>query len=325
MRGRRARRLLHRRPLALRRAAIDDQWLPGAGQFEREAAGVGLARERRARRLACIHHQHGLARLDALVAGPGRVLERRGPRVVIGERCRHRVRLGRAHAIEQRQRAVAVSEQAQHRHHAIDGIEQHRRRLEAARRIGLSQGQQVVQQVDEHLRVAADVAAIGQDLAAEFVDEPARPALLRLAETFRAQAERGERDDDEQPVLGRRRGEIGTLQHRPMAADAFHELAVEGAVRARQNQRRLRQPREKTPRGDGRAPAERAVRPAPQADPVGDQRAAVNAGQRRIGGAQMPQPAEAVERRQPGVVRRDDLEGRAPMGVDCAAGEGEPA
>ena len=64
------------------------------------------------------------------------------------------------------------------------------RRLEAARRKGLAQRQEVEQQFDDDARVAAEMTAIGQDLALELVRqcglETPQPALLAV------EADRGE-------------------------------------------------------------------------------------------------------------------------------------
>ena len=70
-----------------------------------------------------------LAGVDALIAGMRRVRHRRAARVVIGEHGGEQVDLGRAHAVELREIAVAVAEEAQHRHHAVDGVVERRRRL----------------------------------------------------------------------------------------------------------------------------------------------------------------------------------------------------
>ena len=104
------------------------------------------------------------AALDPLVAGMRRVGERRAARVVIGQDGGEQVGRRRAHAVEQRESAVAVPEEAQHRHHAVDGVEQRRRRRDVARGERLPQRQQVDQQLDQRAGIAADVSAVGQDL-----------------------------------------------------------------------------------------------------------------------------------------------------------------
>ena len=55
-----------------------------------------------------------------------------------------------------------MAEEAQHRHHAVDRIDQRRRRHEVARGERLAQRQQVEQELDQRARIAADVAAVGQ-------------------------------------------------------------------------------------------------------------------------------------------------------------------
>ncbi|MBK9081505.1 MAG: hypothetical protein IPL88_05210 [Rhizobiales bacterium] len=66
-----------------------------------------------------------------------------------------------------------MAHHAQHRQHAVDGVEELRRRLRAARGVGLPQRQQIEQQVDQARRIAADMAAVGQDLSVEFIGQPA--------------------------------------------------------------------------------------------------------------------------------------------------------
>ena len=73
-----------------------------------------------------------------LVPGVGRVLYRLRPHVVISKQRGEQVGAGRAHAVEARQRPVAVPEQAQHRHHAVDAVDEIARRREASRRVGLA-------------------------------------------------------------------------------------------------------------------------------------------------------------------------------------------
>ena len=121
----------------------------------RSAAGAG------------IHQQQQVLGFDALIAGMLRVRDRRAARIVVGEQRREQIGRRRAHAVEEREIAVAVPEEAQHRHHAVDGVEQRRRRRDIARGEGLAQRQQVEQQLDQGAGIAADVAAVGEDLPLE--------------------------------------------------------------------------------------------------------------------------------------------------------------
>ena len=85
--------------------------------------------------------------------------------VVVGQRGGQRITLREADAVEPRRQAVAQQQRAQHRCHARDGRRQRRFRLDAARAEALPQRQQIEHQLDEGRRVAADVAAVGEDLA----------------------------------------------------------------------------------------------------------------------------------------------------------------
>ena len=64
---------------------------------------------------------------------------------------------------------------------------------------------------------------------------------------------------------------------------------------------------------------------AVERDPFVDQRAGIGAGDAGFGGAQVPQPAEAEQRRRPFLGRRRDLERRAGVADHHLAGEDEAA
>ena len=75
--------------------------------------------------------------------------------------------------LNMREIAVAVAEEAQHRHHAVDGVVERGGGAHVARREGLAQRQQIEQQFDQRAGIAADMAAVGQDLPLELVDRAA--------------------------------------------------------------------------------------------------------------------------------------------------------
>ena len=123
------------------------------------------------RRLAGVHQHQQVLRFDALVAGVRRVGERRAARVVVGEDGGDQIGLGRPHAVELREVAVGMTEEAQHRHHAVDRVVELRRRRDVARRERLAQRQQIEQHLDQGAGIAADVAAVGQDLPFDLRDQ----------------------------------------------------------------------------------------------------------------------------------------------------------
>ena len=105
---------------------------------------------------------------------------------------------------------------AQHRRHPADGREQRRVGRLAARGEALAQRQQVEQQLDEGPRIAADVAAVGEDLALQLRHQQ----LLRLRQLAivagDAQVGVDEADQGEQTRIAVGRiapggGEIGDL------------------------------------------------------------------------------------------------------------------
>ncbi len=123
------------------------------------------------RRRAGVHdHGHG-AGIEPLKAGMRHVRHRCAVGIVIGEQGRQQVGRRAAHAVEQRKAAVAVAEEAQHRHQAVDRVQQRRRRRDVAGGEGLPQRQQVDQKFDQRSRIARDVPAIGQDLPLQLVGE----------------------------------------------------------------------------------------------------------------------------------------------------------
>ena len=128
-----------------------------------------------------------------------RVGDRRAARVVIGEHGGEQVDRRRPHAVELREIAVAVAEEAQHRHHAVDGVVERLRRLQMAGGEQLPQRQQVDQQFDQRAGIAADMAAVGQDLAAQFLDQPARIDAQTAGLPLHAQRRVIERDHRLQP------------------------------------------------------------------------------------------------------------------------------
>ena len=145
-------------------------------------------------------HLHRVGQSELARGVPGHLTGRhRGDAgVVIGQDCRELIRRRRAHAVELRKGAVAVPEEAQHRHHTVDGVQERRRRRDAARLEGLPQRQEIDEQIDQHARIAADVSAVGQNLAIEFLRELTRARLQEPRLALDAQAGKGERDDDQQ-------------------------------------------------------------------------------------------------------------------------------
>ncbi len=155
-----------------RHAAIDHDAIVLGGKLERQKAGMGFLADRHRRQPAGVHQQHGAGGFEPLIAGMRRIGDRIAARVIIGEHGGQQIGRGRAHAVEQGEAAVAMAEEPQHRHHAIDGVEQAGGRGDVARGKHLSQRQQVGQQIDQRLGIAADMAAVGQDLAFEFLHQP---------------------------------------------------------------------------------------------------------------------------------------------------------
>ncbi len=203
-----------------------------------------------------------------------------------------------------------MTEEAQHRHHAVDRIQQRRRRRDVARGKGLPQRQQIAQQFDQRAGIARDVSAVGQDLPLQFVGQP-RVAVADVARLI-GEAQRGvaQRDQDLQPRHAVGDVEHGVAQIADLAGQPAQIAAIEFAVGVAEHQRRLRQQRDHAARQHVGAALERPLAGRIR-DPVVDQRARIGAGQRGVGGAQMAQPAEAEQRDFPVFRRRFEIEDRA--------------
>ena len=138
MRRARARHFARRGAVWARRTAIDDDALAAERKLECQAARMRFFGKSRRRRAPGIDNERAPPRFHPLVAGIRRVQQRAAAHVVIGEHSRNQFRLRHAHAVEQGERSVAVAQEPQHRHHAVDGVEQSGRHLRSARRIGLA-------------------------------------------------------------------------------------------------------------------------------------------------------------------------------------------
>ncbi len=305
-------------------AAIGDDPAGAGGYLEGKASGVGVMTCRRRRRRAGVHDDGQLAGLDALEPGVGHARHRIAVGIVIGQQGRDQVARRVAHAVEQRKAAVAVAEEPQHRHHAVDGVEQGRRRCDVAGREGLPQRQQIEQQFDQRAGIARDVPAVGQDLALQLVGQLSRGGANLLALVGKTERGITQRDQHLEPRQAVGDVDHGVAQITDFAGQRAQVAAVELAVGVGQHQRGLRQQRDDAAGQHVGAPAHLAGA-ALIAEPVFDQRAGIGAGQGGIRRAQMPQPAEAEQRRLPVLRRRLEVEDRAAVRGDDLAGEHEAA
>ncbi|GJE72859.1 hypothetical protein CHKEEEPN_4420 [Methylorubrum podarium] len=216
-----------------------------------------------------------------------------------------------------------MAKKAQGRQHPVDRAQERLGGIDAAAEEALAKRQQVEQQLHREARIAGAVAAVGQDLRVEFAHEdPGRPAQDRL-DALATEARVGQRHRGEQARLRRRRAAQRAFQLPRALADGLEEGLVEGVVGALQHQRRLAQERDQPPGGHRHgAGADGLAAPAHE---VRDEGAGVGAGERRVGGAEVAQPAEAVERVRPfgrgGIV----IERGAPAHHQRAAREDEQA
>lgn len=231
-----------------------------------------LTAHRCGRRSPGVGDDDAAGRLEPLVAGIVRVIKRRPAHFVIGEHGREHVGRRRAHAVELRERAVRVTEEAQHRDHAIDGGRKDRGRGHVPRLENLPQWQQINQDFDQCPGIAADMPAVWKNLPAQLVDQ----ALCRLPQQAlfarHAKARESQRDRDQQTriaVLDRR---VYAAEKPHLPGEATHIGAVESVIGILQNQRRMCEPGDHAARDDLGTPRIR-VRAAMLRNPVGDERA----------------------------------------------------
>ena len=244
----------------------------------------------------------------------GRVVDRLAAHVVIGQERRQMIGGRDAHAVEMGESAVPVPEQAHHGQHAVDGVEQGFRRVDLAAGIHLAQGQEIEQKLDEDARVAAGMAAIGQDLPVELAHEESGGAPEGLLQPLAAQARIAQGDRRHELLEGQRPGAGAPLQVLDQLSEDAQEALVEGVVRALQDQRRLADEGHEAA-GDDLGFTRRPPVAEARGDELVHQRAGIGLGERRAGGPQVPQPAEAVERLGPGAARGHEAEGERPLVV----------
>jgi hypothetical protein len=146
-------------------------------------------------------------------------------------------------------------EEAHHRHHAVDGVVKLLRRCKVARLKRVAERQEVEQQLDQRAGIAADMAAIGQDLPLYLSDQVLHRAshVPRLA--GHAQRCVGQRDQRLHARHAITRLDRGVAQVADLAHQAFEEAAIELLVGVVQDQRCVAEPGDDTPRCDLRLPA----------------------------------------------------------------------
>jgi hypothetical protein len=196
----------------------------------------------------------GHACAQPLVPGMRSALHRLGAGVVVDEDGREVMRGGDPHAVEMRQRAVPMPEQAEHRQHAIDGADERLRGLKAAARLDLPKRQEIEQEIHEHARVAAGMAAVREDLTIELADEVSGRPTEKTAEALAAQARIAERDGSNEPSVGRRSGMHVAVEVADHAPKSAHQAAIELSIGTVEEERGLGKESEKTTSGDWSLP-----------------------------------------------------------------------
>ena len=244
--------------------------------------------------------------------------------LVVDQHRGEMVRIRSPHAVEQREPSVRMAQGAQEGERAVDRPQQRPRRLQAAAGVELPQREQVEQELEELPRVAAHRAAVGKDLGVELARENSRRPAQKRTVALAGQAREGERDRGDQAAVGPGGpGRVALqLPHRP--PHRAQEAVVEGVVGPVQEKGRLAQVGDQPPGQDGGVAGEAPVAVTFELELV-DEGAGVGGGERRVGGAQMAQPAEAEQDLAPGARGQPELEGRAAARGERPAREHEGA
>ena len=292
----------HEMPPVARRAgigaAIDDQPLVRGAHLERQRAGMGDAVHAAARRAAGIDdHQRGAGR-QALEAARQRhhrrALARAGTR-------QHQVGEGAVAlpgAVEQRQSAVAVAEEAQHRRQPVDGGDQLGRRATLGRRQRRAHVQQVAQHGELKMRRALGHDAVMHDVALHEAGEP-RQRLLQALLVALAVAQEGQVGKDQRlqrrdRLVADQAGARHALEMRALAGEREDQAGGEARIGRRRQPVVVADPRDDALGQDFAPPG--GGRPAPFAiGPVVDQADGERGGGRIAAIAQVAQPGEAVQ------------------------------
>ncbi|MCH8240567.1 MAG: hypothetical protein IIB62_11075 [Proteobacteria bacterium] len=241
---------------------------------------------------------------------------------VMDHKCRERLHWRGAHRVKTGEAVIPQPEEAQHRHHAVDGRQQLGWRRLITGDKALPQGQQIEQQLDQHCGIAADMPAIGQDLPPQLVRQRLGAGERRGLLFIGAQAGEGKRDQSYQPwqpVIG---VAVTGFQIAELKREAAHQGLVKFYIRAFQEDGGVGQPGNDAPCGDFRLPCEPA-RLTMKRDPVAHQCAGMLAGNLVMGGVQMAQPAETVKLALPRLARRRYGEWRVRAGQGNHTGQPE--
>ena len=107
-----------------------------------------------------------------LIAGMAGMMEGLAAHIVARQKTRDHARIAFLPALEQRQRAIAMTEEAQHRRHAVTGVAQRMRRLDVQRRQARPSPSRDGDRPAAGFRRTVDMAAIGQDLPFDLVFQP---------------------------------------------------------------------------------------------------------------------------------------------------------
>ncbi len=204
-----------------------------------------------------------------------------------------------------REIAVAVPEEAQHRHHAVDGVVERRRRRRCCARVnawrsGRRSSSSSISAPGLRLMWPPSGRICRSSSSTSCLVAPAHVARL----AGHAERRIGERDQRLQARHAVARLDRGVAQVAHLPGQAAQEAAVEAHVGVVQDQRRLASARTMMRRAMISGCQAIGSLRALQRDPFVDQRAGVGAGDAGLGGAQMAQPAEAEQRRGPFVRRR---------------------
>src|SRR5579862_7507111 len=153
------------------RTAVDDDALGAAAEFECKTSRMRVQRESAGRNAATVYQNHGLSGRHAVITRMPGIGEGLSAYLVARQHAGDHAGIAFRAAVEKRQCAVAMAEEAYHRRDAIMGAADRLRYFQRARTERIHDHRDQAITMHESFRRAANVTAVGQNLARDFVFE----------------------------------------------------------------------------------------------------------------------------------------------------------
>ncbi len=276
-------------------AAVDHKLMAAGRHFERQAARMGEMRKVGRWWRRRVGNDRGGAQRQTLIARMRCMQKRCAAGIVVAQDGGDTVVLGDAHAVETGDGTIAVTEEAQCRQHALDGVDECLRGLLRLIGIGLPERQKVGQKFHDRAWIARDMAAVGEYLPVKFLGKIAAGGLDRGGGCRQRQGAECQRDAGAQPVFAIRHfaGVCAQIAH--LHGEHLQELAIERKLGALQHDGGMLKPCDEAPGGGARLPRHAGDAPAVERHPFFHQSSGIGGGEVALGGAHVAQPAKTVQ------------------------------